>query len=81
VTIGAEPESAWMTGIDMDERGFVRTQTREHALPFQTSALRVFAVGDLRAGSIKRTDRRALEGLPVPGFLRSQAREVVMPGR
>lgn len=60
--IGAEPESAWMTGIDRDEKGFVRTQTRTRPLPFQTSSLRIFAVGDLRAGSIKRVAAAVGEG-------------------
>ncbi|MEV4348227.1 FAD-dependent oxidoreductase [Actinoplanes sp. NPDC049596] len=57
--IGAEPESAWLTGIDKDDKGFVRT---ESALSFQTSAHRVFAVGDLRAGSIKRVATAVGEG-------------------
>ena len=60
--IGAEPESAWMTGVDKDDKGFVRTQSPERPLPFQTSAERVFAVGDLRAGSIKRVAAAVGEG-------------------
>ncbi|GAA2216019.1 FAD-dependent oxidoreductase [Nonomuraea monospora] len=60
--IGASPESGWMTGIDKDPKGFVLTETREAPLPFQTSAHRVFAVGDLRAGSIKRVATAVGEG-------------------
>jgi thioredoxin reductase (NADPH) len=60
--IGAEPESGWMAGIDKDGKGFVRTETRRSPLPFQTSAHRVFAVGDLRAGSIKRVATAVGEG-------------------
>ncbi|WP_433222107.1 FAD-dependent oxidoreductase [Dactylosporangium sp. CS-047395] len=49
--IGADPGSAWLTGVATDADGFVRA---DGPLPFQTSAARVFAVGDLRAGSVKR---------------------------
>ncbi|SNY26169.1 FAD-dependent oxidoreductase [Paractinoplanes atraurantiacus] len=60
--IGAAPESDWLNGIDKDDKGFVRTETRESPLPFQTSAHRVFAVGDLRSGSIKRVATAVGEG-------------------
>ncbi|WP_436535531.1 FAD-dependent oxidoreductase [Actinoplanes sp. HUAS TT8] len=59
--IGADPVSDWLTGVARDERGFVRTDGRS-ALPFQTSAARVFAVGDLRSGSIKRVATAVGEG-------------------
>jgi thioredoxin reductase (NADPH) len=59
--IGADPVSDWLTGVDKDERGFVRTDGRS-ALPFQTSSSRVFAVGDLRSGSIKRVATAVGEG-------------------
>jgi thioredoxin reductase (NADPH) len=58
--IGADPVSGWLSGLAMNDDGFVLTDSRLPAgppggsLPFQTSAARVFAVGDLRAGSIKR---------------------------
>ncbi|MDG4757348.1 cyclic nucleotide-binding domain-containing thioredoxin-disulfide reductase [Micromonospora sp. WMMD710] len=66
--IGADPESGWLTGIALDENGFVLTDsrlppgTREAPLPFQTSAPRVFAVGDIRAGSTKRVATAVGEG-------------------
>ncbi|GAA1040383.1 hypothetical protein GCM10009557_61450 [Virgisporangium ochraceum] len=60
--IGAEPEAAWLTGIAKDDKGFVQTRIRELPLPFQTSAKRVFAAGDLRAGSIKRVAAAVGEG-------------------
>ncbi|MFC4588958.1 FAD-dependent oxidoreductase [Sphaerisporangium corydalis] len=59
--IGADPVSAWLTGVAKDERGFVRTDHRS-ALPFQTSSPRVFAVGDVRSGSIKRVATAVGEG-------------------
>ncbi|WP_327000971.1 FAD-dependent oxidoreductase [Dactylosporangium sp. NBC_01737] len=58
--IGADPVSGWLAGLATDHDGFVLTDGRLPAgstvgpLPFQTSATRVFAVGDLRAGSTKR---------------------------
>jgi thioredoxin reductase (NADPH) len=57
--IGAEPVSNWLTGVALDERGFVRTDS---GLPFQTSAPRVFAVGDVRSGSTKRVATAVGEG-------------------
>jgi thioredoxin reductase (NADPH) len=50
--IGAEPAADWLAGVATDDDGFVVTGTA--SLPFQTSAPRVFAVGDLRSGSTKR---------------------------
>ncbi|MGW4964578.1 FAD-dependent oxidoreductase [Nonomuraea sp. NPDC004186] len=58
--IGADPVSGWLTGVAKDDDGFILTDSRLPAgssgtpLPFQTSASRVFAVGDLRSGSTKR---------------------------
>jgi thioredoxin reductase (NADPH) len=54
--------------VGKDEAGFVlttgrfRDETPATALPFQTSARRVFAVGDLRAGSTKRVATAVGEG-------------------
>ena len=50
--IGADPASDWLTGVATDDDGFVITDNA--SLPFQTSAPRIFAVGDLRSGSTKR---------------------------
>jgi thioredoxin reductase (NADPH) len=57
--IGADPEAGWLTGVDTDADGFVVTGG---GLPFQTSAARVFAVGDLRSGSTKRVATAVGEG-------------------
>ncbi|WP_433363093.1 FAD-dependent oxidoreductase [Actinoplanes sp. CA-142083] len=56
--IGADPASEWLTGVDKDTGGFVRTLW----LPYQTSVPRVFAVGDLRSGSTKRVATAVGEG-------------------
>jgi thioredoxin reductase (NADPH) len=65
--IGAAPESGWLTGVAKDDDGFVLTDSRLPAgtgagLPFGTSAPRVFAVGDVRAGSTKRVATAVGEG-------------------
>ncbi|MEO3809157.1 FAD-dependent oxidoreductase, partial [Sphaerisporangium sp. B11E5] len=58
--VGADPVSGWLTGVGKADDGFILTDSRLPAgsfgapLPFQTSAPRVFAVGDLRSGSTKR---------------------------
>ncbi|MDX3101103.1 NAD(P)/FAD-dependent oxidoreductase [Nonomuraea angiospora] len=58
--IGADPVSNWLAGVAKDDDGFVLTDSRlptgssRTPLPFETSAPRVFAVGDLRSGSTKR---------------------------
>ena len=56
--IGADPNTDWLagSGVEMDERGFVRTGSScaERRLPLETCIQGVFAVGDVRAGSVKR---------------------------
>ncbi|GAA3604384.1 FAD-dependent oxidoreductase [Nonomuraea rosea] len=58
--VGADPVSGWLSGVAKADDGFVLTDRRLPTgssgtpLPFQTSAPRVFAVGDLRSGSTKR---------------------------
>lgn len=57
-----------MKGIATDDNGFVLTDgrlppgTHDAPLPFQTSAARVFAVGDIRSGSTKRVATAVGEG-------------------
>ncbi|GAA1861534.1 FAD-dependent oxidoreductase [Asanoa iriomotensis] len=60
--IGADPVSGWLSQVAKDEHGFVLTDSAGPTLPFQTSAPRVFAVGDLRAGSTKRVATAVGEG-------------------
>ena len=75
--IGAEPSSGWLAGCAaLDERGFVLTDRSLGAerldarwealgrlpLPFETSHPGLFAVGDVRAGSIKRVAAAVGEG-------------------
>jgi thioredoxin reductase (NADPH) len=66
--VGADPATEWLTGVDLDEDGFVLTDTRlgpdagVDRLPFQTSLPGVFAAGDVRAGSMKRVAAAVGEG-------------------
>jgi thioredoxin reductase (NADPH) len=59
--IGAEPNTEWLpAAIERDERGFVLTGGGEHM--FETTAPGVFAIGDVRAGSVKRVASAVGEG-------------------
>jgi thioredoxin reductase (NADPH) len=57
--IGADPSTTWLheVGVELDARGFVVTQDG-----FVTSVPGVFAVGDVRAGSVKRVASAVGEG-------------------
>ncbi len=65
VMIGAGPNTEWLRGsLDLDEKRFIRTG--QHATPinsrFGTSSAGVFAVGDVRSGSLKRVASAVGEG-------------------
>lgn len=64
VLIGSEPHTRWLAGaIVLDERGFVMTGAgTDTAAMFETSRTGVFAVGDVRSGSVKRVASAAGEG-------------------
>lgn len=62
--IGADPNAAWLQGcVDTDDKGFVVTGAS--ALPLETSLPGVFAIGDVRAGSVKRVAAAVGEGAAV----------------
>ena len=62
VMIGAQPHTGWLPdAIQRDQWGYVRTgvdmrpqRLTGAALPFETSMPGIFAVGDVRSGSMKR---------------------------
>jgi thioredoxin reductase (NADPH) len=74
--IGAEPATSWLTGVALDDHGFVRTDVDitsdelgetwsalgRRPLPFESSVPGVFAVGDVRHGSMKRVAAAVGEG-------------------
>ena len=67
VMIGAEPNTEWLGGcLDLDKRGFIRTgqspDGRALASPFATTRPGIFAVGDVRSGSVKRVASGVGEG-------------------
>lgn len=62
IFIGADPCVGWLIdSVELDEKGYVRTG-RGDALPLETSLPGVFAVGDVRSGSIKRVASAVGEG-------------------
>jgi thioredoxin reductase (NADPH) len=67
--IGAEPNTDWLApaGLARDERGFLLTGAAagEGKLPLETSRRGVFAVGDVRAGSVKRVAAAVGDGAQV----------------
>ncbi|MGW3746058.1 FAD-dependent oxidoreductase [Streptomyces sp. NPDC005146] len=74
--IGASPATDWLEGVVMDDHGFILTdaglqdaalgrpwaELGRRPLPFETSVPRVFATGDVRAGSMKRVAAAVGEG-------------------
>jgi thioredoxin reductase (NADPH) len=64
--LGADPSTDWLRDCDvaLDERGFIATG-KDPALPLQTSVPGVFAIGDVRAGSVKRVGAAIGEGAAV----------------
>jgi thioredoxin reductase (NADPH) len=66
---GAEPNTDWLasSGIALDAKGFVLTgnQSNSTARPLETSLQGVFAIGDVRSGSVKRVAAAVGEGAQV----------------
>ena len=64
IMVGAAPNTEWLSGlVELDSKGFVRTGAEVGAeSPFASSLPGIFAVGDIRAGSIKRVASAVGEG-------------------
>ncbi len=64
IMIGAAPNTGWLSGLAAtDTKGFVLTgEAAGHASPYETSTDGIFAVGDVRAGSVKRVASAVGEG-------------------
>ena len=64
VMVGAAPNTEWLSGlVELDDKGFVRTgEEVGGSSPYATSRPGIFAVGDVRAGSVKRVASSVGEG-------------------
>ncbi|MBS0253276.1 MAG: FAD-dependent oxidoreductase [Proteobacteria bacterium] len=71
--IGADPETGWLsdTSVKLDPKGFVLTGVGagEDCASLETSIPGIFAIGDVRAGSIKRVAAGVGEGAQVVAAL------------
>ncbi|HSP98787.1 MAG TPA: pyridine nucleotide-disulfide oxidoreductase, partial [Candidatus Dormibacteraeota bacterium] len=92
---GAEPHTAWLSDcIALDDKGFIRTgsdisaeQLREAEWPLarppmrlETSHPGVFAVGDVRSGSVKRVAAAVGEGSTAIQLLHTYLAETASAG-
>ena len=68
--IGADPNTDWLAdgGVKLDDKGFVVTGV-EGRHPLETCREGVFAVGDVRCGSVKRVAAAVGEGSTVVSAL------------
>ena len=64
VMVGAAPNTHWLSGLaQLDDKGFVLTGPDvDRSSPYATSCRGLFAVGDVRAGSVKRVASSVGEG-------------------
>jgi thioredoxin reductase (NADPH) len=65
IMVGAAPNTEWLSGlVKLDNKGYVITGSGADsaASPFATTLPGVFAVGDVRAGSVKRVASSVGEG-------------------
>jgi thioredoxin reductase (NADPH) len=71
--IGADPNTAWLdgSGVALDARGFVLTSAdgSDARRPLETSVPGVFAIGDVRDGSVKRVAAAVGDGARVVAAL------------
>jgi thioredoxin reductase (NADPH) len=64
VMVGAAPNTHWLSGlVNLDDKGFVLTGAAAGVdSPYATSCPGIFAVGDVRSGSVKRVASSVGEG-------------------
>jgi thioredoxin reductase (NADPH) len=71
--IGAEPNTDWLakSGVALDAKGFVLTggNAGDGRQPLETSRRGIFAIGDVRSGSVKRVATAVGEGAQVVAAL------------
>ena len=84
--IGAEPNTEWLarSGVVLDGKGFIGTGANLQS-PLETSLPGVFAIGDVRAGSVKRVAAAVGEGAQVVAalhaFLSEAGVKAMLPAR
>ncbi len=64
IMVGAAPNTGWLSDlVALDDKGFVLTgRDVERSFPYATSCPGIYAVGDVRAGSVKRVAAGVGEG-------------------
>jgi thioredoxin reductase (NADPH) len=91
VMVGADPVTEWLKGcgVALDAKGFVRTgldtpriEVSPEAgsgrpLGLETNVLGVFAIGDVRSGSVKRVGSAIGEGAAVLAQLHSVLSNII----
>ena len=84
--IGADPNTDWLadSGIALDPKGFIVTGAAGGP-PLQTSRPGIFAIGDVRSGSVKRVAAAVGEGAQVVAtlhaYLADTGREPIVVGK
>jgi thioredoxin reductase (NADPH) len=93
VFIGAAPHTSWLAdAVGLDDNGFVLSgpeavaastrrdgRSSQRVLPFETTRAGVFAVGDVRSGSIKRVASAVGEGSMVVRLIHEYLDGIVGP--
>ena len=85
--VGADPATGWLEGcgVMVDRAGFVVTGASDRkneeriASPLETSVPGVFAVGDVRSGSVKRVGGAIGEGAQVVAALHGYLGDTAKP--
>lgn len=82
--IGADPNTSWLegSGVALDGKGFVLTGTDLNGVgkPLETSRRGIFAIGDVRCGSVKRVAASVGEGAQVVAALHAYLAELAPAG-
>ncbi len=83
--IGADPNTDWLagSGIALDDKGFVLCGVdTSTSSPLETNRRGVYAIGDVRSGSVKRVAAAVGEGAQVVAALHAflaKGREAPLP--
>ena len=82
--VGADPATQWLLGcgVALDTKGFIQTgsdRLDQRPLPLESNVPGVFAVGDVRSGSVKRVGAAIGEGAAVVAQLHIVLTEALAP--